>query len=655
MSPNLIMFGSILLAVVVIGFGVLGLVKAFYRKVDQGTALIINGLSGTPTVSFTGGLVWPVIYRAEEMHISLITMDVDRRGHDGLICKDNMRADIRVAFYLRVNETAADVLRVAKAVGAARASNKSAVEELFNAKFSEALKTVGKKFEFTELFDKRDAFREAVVEVIGKDLNGYVLEDVAIDYLEQTKKSDLDPHNIMDAEGIRKITELTAVQNIQTNEFEQNERLAVTKKNTETRESMLAMERQQKEAEAKQKREITTIQAREEAEAQKVVEEQRQIAENARIEAQQLIDIREQNRLREVEVAEQNRQRAVAIEAERVERARQLEQVTTDREVQMQTVERDKVVEQGRMEVANVVRERTAIEQTVAAAEEKIKDVRMLSEAERERQSRVIDAEGEAQEKLVHSVKEAEARAQSAAHHAKEMTTLAEAELAAASKKADAQRTLAEGTKAERAAPGLADAQVKEALAAALEKTGVAEANVAAAKGTAEANVTAAKGTAEANALAARLLAEAEGKSKLGEAEAAATRALGSAEAQNINDRLGAEAEGLAKKFEAMDTMSDEVRRHDELRLQMENSLTQSLAAIDAGKVIAQENAKVMASAVGNAKIEVIGGDTGVFENMTKGISLAKAIEGLAQNSPLVQQVVGAVAAKVAGAGNSQE
>jgi hypothetical protein len=307
------------------------------------------------------------------------------------------------------------------------------------------------------------------------------------------------------------------------------------------------------------------------------------------------------------------------------------------------------------MEVANVVRERTAIEQTVAAAEEKIKDVRMLSEAERERQSRVIDAEGEAQEKLVHSVKEAEARAQSAAHHAKEMTTLAEAELAAASKKADAQRTLAEGTKAERAAPGLADAQVKEALAAALEKTGVAEANVAAAKGTAEANVTAAKGTAEANALAARLLAEAEGKSKLGEAEAAATRALGSAEAQNINDRLGAEAEGLAKKFEAMDTMSDEVRRHDELRLQMENSLTQSLAAIDAGKVIAQENAKVMASAVGNAKIEVIGGDTGVFENMTKGISLAKAIEGLAQNSPLVQQVVGAVAAKVAGAGNSQE
>ena len=47
------------------------------------------------------------------------------------------------------------------------------------------------------------ADRDAVVAVIGRDLNGYVLEDVAIDYLEQTPKHLLDPSNILDAEGIR--------------------------------------------------------------------------------------------------------------------------------------------------------------------------------------------------------------------------------------------------------------------------------------------------------------------------------------------------------------------------------------------------------------------------------------------------------------------
>ena len=130
---------------VVLAFGLFGLFKAFYIKVDQGTALIVNDMSATPKVHFTGALIVPVLYRAEHMRISLITLQIDRRGKEGLICKDNMRADITVAFYLRVNETQADVLRVAKAIGADRASDKNAVDELFNAKFSEALKTVGKQ------------------------------------------------------------------------------------------------------------------------------------------------------------------------------------------------------------------------------------------------------------------------------------------------------------------------------------------------------------------------------------------------------------------------------------------------------------------------------------------------------------------------------
>lgn len=135
-----------------------------------------------------------------------------------------------------------------------------------------------------------------MIEVIGNDLNGYLLEDVAIDYLEQTPKASLDPSNILDAEGIRKITELTAAQNVITNELERNEQLAITKKNTETREAMLALERQQADAEARQKREIATIQAREQAETLKVQEEERLKSEQARIATQEQLDIREQNR-----------------------------------------------------------------------------------------------------------------------------------------------------------------------------------------------------------------------------------------------------------------------------------------------------------------------------------------------------------------------
>ena len=305
--PDLSVILPFLIGVVIVLIALMiliSLVRAFYMKVEQGTALIVNDLSARPKVRFTGALVVPVLYKAEIMRISLITLQVDRRGKEGLICRDNIRADITVAYYLRVNETTEDVLKVAKSIGASRASDLNAVDELFNAKFSEALKTVGKKFDFIELFEKREEFRDAVVAVIGRDLNGYVLEDVAIDYLEQTPKSMLDQNNIMDAEGIRKITQLTAAQNIVTNELSQNEHLAVTKKNVETREATLALERQQAEAEARQKREIETIQARENAETQRVREEQRLISEQARIQTTEQVEIREQERQRQVEIAE---------------------------------------------------------------------------------------------------------------------------------------------------------------------------------------------------------------------------------------------------------------------------------------------------------------------------------------------------------------
>ncbi|MXV21543.1 hypothetical protein [Deinococcus xianganensis] len=637
--PDLSVVLPFLIGVVIVLIALMilvALVRAFYVKVEQGTALIVNDLSARPKVRFTGALVVPVLYKAEIMRISLITLQVDRRGKEGLICRDNIRADITVAYYLRVNETTEDVLKVAKSIGASRASDLNAVDELFNAKFSEALKTVGKKFDFIELFEKREEFRDAVVAVIGRDLNGYVLEDVAIDYLEQTPKSMLDQNNIMDAEGIRKITQLTAAQNIVTNELSQNEHLAVTKKNVETREATLALERQQAEAEARQKREIETIQARENAETQRVREEQRLISEQARIQTTEQVEIREQERQRQVEIAEQARLRAIAIEAERVARAAKMEAVTTDREVKLQEIERDKNVEQGVMDVANITRERIAIDKTVAVEEERINEVREVSAADRAKQVRVMQAEAQAQEQLVQEVKAAEAAETAARHRAAELTTIAQAEFDAASRQAEAKKILADAVKVEQAAPGLAQVMVQEANASALEKTGVAEARVIEVK--ADANLK--LGQNEARVLAERLGAQAEGETRLGQAKATATEALGAAEASATRDRMNAEAEGLTAKFGAMDRMSADARSHEEYRMALETSLQQALASIEAGKEISRENAEVIAAALKNARIDLVGGEGGMFEALTRALSLGKAVEGFTQKSPLFQSVL---------------
>jgi uncharacterized membrane protein YqiK len=63
------------------------------------------------------------MHRAEVMDISVKTIEIDRRGKEGLICKDNIRADIKVTFFVRVNKTTEDVLKVAQSIGCVRASD----------------------------------------------------------------------------------------------------------------------------------------------------------------------------------------------------------------------------------------------------------------------------------------------------------------------------------------------------------------------------------------------------------------------------------------------------------------------------------------------------------------------------------------------------
>jgi len=651
-SP-LFFFSIVALTALVIGTILYAMIK-FYRKVEQGKALIVNTTRHEPNVTFTGAVVYPIVHKAEVMDISLKTIEIDRRGNEGLICGDNIRADIKVTFFVRVNKTAADVLRVAQAIGCERASDRETMNELFNAKFSEALKTVGKQLDFEDLYKERDSFRDKIIEIIGKDLNGYVLEDAAIDYLEQTPLSSLDPDNILDAQGIRKITELTAIQHVQTNEFENQEKMKITQQNVVAKEAILEMERRQADAEAKQHREIANVKAKEQAEIDSVASEEKKRSEHARLQAEEEIEVRNTNKIREVEVAEQNRQRVIAIEQERVKLAQQQEIVAREREIALQEIAKEKALEQERREIANVIRERIAVEKTVAQEEEQIKELRLVSEAERTKKSVIIHAEAEAEEGLVKDIKAAEASEKAAHFKVQEQVALAEADREVAEKQAQAQIRLAEGKQAEAAADGLADVRVKEANALAIEKQGMAEAKANLEKFQAEASGKEQLGMAdvrvkEANALAIekqgvatakveleRLLAEASGK----EADAAATEKQGQAAAATLQAHLQAEAIGLSEKFKALDALSDKGRLHEEFRLKQEQALNRCKVDWAGQEAIANKRAEILAEALKHADIDIIGGEQVFFDRLVGATSQAKAIDGFVDNSQTTQTLL---------------
>ncbi|MBT8494303.1 MAG: hypothetical protein KJO07_14710 [Deltaproteobacteria bacterium] len=631
--------------------GILVLVARFYRKVDQGRALIINKMSAEPEVTFTGGVVLPVFHRSEVMDISVKSIEIDRRGKDGLICQDNIRADIKVTFFVRVNKTKEDVMQVAQSIGCARASDLQTLEELFNAKFSEALKTVGKKKDFESLYTERDEFKSEIIGVIGKDLNGYVLDDAAIDYLEQTPLDSLDKDNILDAQGIRKITEITTQANVRTNELKQRERMEVGSQDLAADEAIYRFDQQRAAALAKRDREIAEAQSRETNEAERVRLDETKETQVKQAKLEEEIVLANIAKQRASEVAEQARMREVEVEKVRVGKATDLEQVEREREVTLRGIERDKQVEVEKKEIANVVSQRISVEKAVAQEEENIKDLRVKSEAHRQREVTVVAADAQAEELAIQEVKKAEAAEKVAQAQARVTLVEADADLEAADKKARSKIRLAEGVQAEEAAAGLAKVRVREADAAAIEKQGVAEVKVREAgveitqrEGLVEAKIIEEKGLAEAKALEAR----AEASEKQGLADAVAKREqlmaeviVKEAEASAVEKLMRAEAAGLAEKAQAMKQLEGEAREHEEFRLKLEKELELRLATLKSKVEMATKQAEVMGSAMQKADINIVGGDGAFFDKFVKAVSLGHSIDGVIDSSDTVRGLLG--------------
>ncbi|THV56681.1 flotillin family protein [Chryseobacterium candidae] len=597
---NLPLIAGIVVAVVA-SIGLIFWILSMYKKTVQGIVILRTGYGGTK-VFFNAGIVIPIIHRMESMDISVKKLEISREGRAGLICKDNMRADIQVAFFIRVNKSVDDIVNVGQTIGCQRASDAQTLRELFEAKFSEALKTVGKKFDFTELYEARSEFRQEILDIIGTDLNGYVLDDCAIDYLEQTSIDKLDKDNILDSEGIKKITELTATQNIKANQVRRDEEKTITKQNVEAREAILELEKQLAEKEESQKREVANIKARENAEILKVEEEERLRYETVRIATEEKLQIAEENKLRQVVIAAKNKERADLVETERVLKDKALEATERERIVSLAQIEKEKAIELEKKSIQDAIRERLTMEKTVVEEQQGIKDLEAFKTAERNKQVEITVATQEAEKKLIEETRAAESRRLAAEKDAQKYVIEAQAKRDAAEKEAEARKIIADAKAKEEATVGLSEAQVMHAKADAAERQGVAEATVI-------------------------------------EKKADANKKEGIAQAEVIKEKALAEAAGITEKAEAMKKLNDAGKDHEEFRLQLAKEKDVELAQIAIQKDIAEAQSMVLAEAFKSAKIDIVGGDNTFFDNVIRQVSAGKGLDKFISHSENAQIV----------------
>jgi uncharacterized membrane protein YqiK len=589
--------------VILIGF--LALFSKFYHKVEQSKVIIRNGVGGQ-VVCFGGIFVVPIVHRYEEMDISVKRVEIAREGKDGLICKDNLRADIRVAFFVRVNQTKEDVLKVAQLLGCQKASDPKTLMEFFDAKFSEALKTVGKKFDFVQLYTERETFKNEILQIIGTDLNGYVLDDAAIDYLEQTDIHLLNASNILDSEGIKKITELTAKQRILANEIEREKEKTIKKQDVSAREAILELEKQNAEAEAKQKREISIINSKETAESQKVAQEERFKSELARVKTEEEIGVAEENKSRQIIIAAKAKESTEAIESERVDRKRLLEKTEKEKLVQLAVIEKEKQVETEKKNVQVVIRERVAVEKDTVVEEEKIKDTKAFAEAERIKSVAVRKAEEQAQTNQIIEVQTAEAARLAAEKNAEKVVIEADANLKKSQREADAIKAKVDAQILEDSIHGMAESKVIEA-----------------------------NGMAESKVIEAKAMAEARGET----ARVEVFEKEGTVEAEVLKLKYMSEAEGIREKAGSMKLLDAVGKEHEEFKLKLDKEKQVQLAEISIQKDIAEAQAAVIKEALKSAKIDIVGGETMFFDKIIGSIAQGKSIDKVVDNSQVLTDV----------------
>jgi len=74
--------------------------------------------------------------------------------------------------------------------------------------------------------------------------------------------------------------------------------------------------------------------------------------------------------------------------------------------------------------------------------------------------------------------------------------------------------------------------------------------------------------------------------------------------------------------------------------MSLETAFKEAIASLEAGKEIARENAEVLATALKEAKIDIVGGEEHFFDTFAKSLSLGKAIDGVSTKSQVVAELL---------------
>lgn len=433
-----IIAAAIVAAIVVIGI----IMTSLYTRATRDKAYVRTGLGGKKVVLDGGSVILPIFHSYSWVSLSTLRLEVKRAENESLITKDRMRADITAEFYVRVKPDAENIALAAQTLGD-RTNDADALKALVEAKFVDGLRSVAATMSLRDLQEQRAEFVKSVQAAVAHDLqsNGLELESVSLTRLDQTDIKHFNPNNSFDAEGLTALTKITEERKRERNQIVRDNEVEIATKDREASLRRLTIEREQRDAELTQERDIANKTAETRAEAAKAEQLARLSEETSRLETD----------------------RGIAEREAQARQARESARIEAERGIAEREAEARKITETARIDAAIAVANKTEEEQAARAradaakaaattAEEQVTTARDVEIAERAKRIAVIDARKEAEQEATAITVKAEAERQAAENLAAALKIQAQAEAEAAKVKATGVIELGEAqARAERA------------------------------------------------------------------------------------------------------------------------------------------------------------------------------------------------------------
>ena len=464
---TLILLGASVGGIVVMAVSILITYSKLYKRASADEALVRTGKGGTAAVAGGGLWVIPIFHEIQHVSLRQIKIPIDRTGKDALVTSDKIEADVEGMMFVRVGDEPDDIVQAAKTFGQISDND---INSMIRDKVTDAMRAEAMKVTFLNLNVQKREFAESIGSSVAEDLKktGLVLDTVAVTSIQQVKVDpDAIPMDVFKAEGARNIVEVVEKNREETNRIRRKKEIEIQQVNVDARKQALALEMDQKKAEADQAKDVAEYEASKATKTRETVLEQERIAEEAAIAKTEEVakrDIRKAQALAVQEATKDEteqvaqKQAAQAIEAAEIEKNKAIEtaRIAKERGVEQATIEKKKVVETAEIAKQTAIAEAKEAEamarakQATAEAKEEqarqgIQTVTETETAGRAKQVAIIKAEEQARKLVIEAEAERDSRKAKAEAEAKEAEQQAAALRNKAQGRADAIKLDAEG------------------------------------------------------------------------------------------------------------------------------------------------------------------------------------------------------------------